>query len=209
MAVMPLFSTGRQRSSATVNINLIPRDPFFDTALGKALGWALSVGRYIVIFTELVVIISFAARFSLDRQLTDLNDAINQKDNVISSYGELENTIRLAQYKIDQYQQIREQTNLSEVFPALSQITPSGIKMSELIIRPNNIIMGGRALSQASLNTLITNLQLSPQFHTISVEKIEIGDAREPGFDFRVRANTREIKPVEPVAPTRSSSKTE
>jgi Tfp pilus assembly protein PilN len=193
---MSLLPNSGARKSAAVNINLVPKDPFFDTIIGKTLRWALFVGRYIVIFVELFVILSFAARFSLDRQVTDLNDQLFQKEQVISSYGDLESTIRLTQYKIDQYQQIDQQANLSEVFPTLSKITPTGVTMEELIIKPTSINMSGRAISQNSLNILISNLQLSSQFHTVSVERIEVGDNQEPGFDFKISAGMGAVAPV-------------
>ena len=78
-----------KKQPAAITINLVPKDPFFATIPGRVLKWALSAGRYIVIFTELVVIISFATRFTLDRQVTDLNDTITSKEAIINSYGAL------------------------------------------------------------------------------------------------------------------------
>lgn len=193
---MPFLSFSRVKTASAISINLVPKDPFFDTLLGKALRWALFIGRYIVIFVELFVILSFAARFSLDRQVTDLNDQLFQKEQVIKSYGDLEQTVRLAQFKLDQYRQIDQQMNIVEVFPTLSRIVPSGVTMQELIIKPNSVTMAGRALSQGSLNVLISNLQLSPQFHNISVERIEIGDSQLPGFQFRMSAEMGTPAPV-------------
>jgi hypothetical protein len=60
------------RKKLDINVNLLPQDPFFETVFGRFLKWALSIGRYIVIFTELIVILSFASRFTLDRMVTDL-----------------------------------------------------------------------------------------------------------------------------------------
>jgi Tfp pilus assembly protein PilN len=177
---------------ASINVNLLPKDPFFDTPLGKTLKWALSVGRYIVIFTELVVIISFATRFSLDRQVTNLNDAINQKEAIIRSYGDLEADVRNTQSIIEQYQQIQQQSNIADVFPALSRITPQDVRLDELIIRPTSVLLGGTTLSQASLNLLITNIQLSPDFRNVVIDKIETSDGqRNTGYSFRLHADTR------------------
>lgn len=189
MSFLPFLNDQHQTK---ININLVPSDPFFDTILGKSLRWALSVGRYIVIFTELMVILSFVARFSLDRQLTNLNDAINQKEVIIKSYGDLEENVRVIQAKTDQYQQIEQQTNIVEVFPALTKITPQNIELDELTIKTNKVSMSGRALSQDSLNVLINNFQLSNSFLNISVEHIEAGDSQKPGFSFLINANTKE-----------------
>ena len=90
-------------------INLIPEDPFFKTPMGRTLNWSLNIGRYILIFTLLVVILSFGSRFVLDRRLTDLNEAIYQKQLIIESQAQLEKDFRLAQAKIQSYQEIEQQ----------------------------------------------------------------------------------------------------
>lgn len=179
---------------ASININLLPQDPFFQSVLGRTLRWAVRVGRYIVMFTELIVILSFATRFSLDRQITDLNDAINQKESIIRSYGELENDIRAAQAKVEEYQQVSQQTNLVDVFPPLSQITPNDVKLTELIIKPASVTLAGTTLSQSSLNLLINNIQLSPDFFNVAVDRIETSEEQNAGLFFRITAATQ--KPV-------------
>lgn len=177
-----------------IELNLIPKDPFFETPLGKILRWALSIGRYIVIFTELIVILSFVTRFSLDRQITDLNEAINQKEVIIKSYGDLETNVREVQEKIFQYQQIDQQADIIEVFPKLSKITPSSIEFNNLIVQPGKINFAGTAFSNDTLSLFINNIQLSQDFTNVAIGQIETGDRNDPGFHFRITANTKEIE---------------
>ncbi len=173
----------------SIDVNLVPKDPFFNTYLGKLLRWALSVGRYIVIFTELIVILSFVTRFSIDRQITDLNDSIFQKQTVIESFGDLETQIRTTQKKIEHFLQIEQQTNIVDIFPALSEITPRSISMDQVIIRPTNISLSGKAVSQQGLNTLISNIQLSPTFTNVNVGKIATDQESGQGFEFTISAD--------------------
>jgi len=189
---MPSLPFLKSKKRAEININLVPKDPFFDTILGKTLRWALTAGRYIVIFTELVVILSFAGRFVLDRRVTNLNDAIDQKSSIIDSYGDLENQVRLIQKKTEQYQQIEQNSNITDVFPALAEITPRGIRLEELRISPTDIVMSGNTSSQPTLNVLINNLQLSKNFTNVAVDKIESDDDETFGFNFVIKANTKE-----------------
>lgn len=175
------------------SINLVPKDPFFNTYLGKTLKWALSVGRYIVIFTEITVIVSFITRFSLDRQVTDLNNSIFQKSTIIESFGDLEQNVRETQAKIDHYQQIEQQENITEIFPVLSQITPRDVSLDQLTIKADSITLTGRSLSQQSFSLLITNMQLSPVFFDIDIRKVETKDSNsedEQGFEFSLAAKT-------------------
>ena len=181
-------------------INLVPKDPFFQSPLGRTLKWALSVGRYIVIFTELVVIISFATRFSLDRQVTDLNDAIVQKESIIDSYGDLEDNVRLAQQKIENYQQVSQQATVIDIFPKLTELTPTDVRLESLVIRGASINLEGVTRSQSALKILITNLQLSQGIYNLTVDKIETNQQDLiGGFRFRIRFDTN---PPQVKAPT-------
>ena len=184
-----LFDHARR---VNIKINLVPKDPFFNTPFGKLLKWALSVGRYIVIFTELVVILSFITRFSLDRQVTDLNEKINQSKIIIESYGELETSIRSIQKQLDIYEQVSQETNIADIFPVMSRITPRDVRLNELAIKQNEVVFSGQALSQSAFNTLVTNLELSPEFFEIYVSSIEGGDERNPGLKFSIRVTTKD-----------------
>ncbi|NCN50996.1 MAG: hypothetical protein GW925_00915, partial [Candidatus Pacebacteria bacterium] len=147
-----------KKKPAAIRINLLPKDPFFATIPGRILKWALSAGRYIVIFTELVVIISFATRFTLDRQVTDLNQSISNKAAIISSYGQLENNFRIAQNKISSYEQLKQSNTIVETFADIKEIIPEGILLDDLVISNDTIIASGTTLSQTAFNLLINNL---------------------------------------------------
>lgn len=178
-----------KQRTVDVSINLLPEDPFFDTILGRTMRWAVTVGRYLVIFTEVVVILSFLARFTLDRQLTDLNSSINQKENIVRSFGNLETEVTTAQEKINQYQQLEQSKDLTTVFPALSSITPEGITLQSLSISPTQVSIIGTASSQNALNLLINNIQLSPEFYNVRVERIESQDEQQDDLLFQIQAD--------------------
>lgn len=187
-----LFCLPMKRKSVSININLLPKDPFFDSVVGRILRWALSVGRYLVVFTELVVIVSFATRFNLDRQRTDLNEALNQKQMIIKSYGDLESKFRVLQTKISDFDQVDQEGNLVDVFPKLAAVMPSDIRLTELTVTPETVSLAGSALSQRSLNVFLNNLQVSRLFFAITVDKIESQGERNPGFEFAIKANLKE-----------------
>lgn len=182
------------KKPAIISINLVPKDPFFHTSLGRALQWALSAGRYIVIFTELIVIISFAARFTLDRQITDLNSTILDQQSLIESYGELESDFRMAQAKIENIKEIEQDVNIVDVFERLSEVTPQDVTLSQLSIRPDSILVTGTTLSQSSFNLLVNNLQLSPRFNNVSVSKVESESGNGSGLNFSITAKTKNVQ---------------
>ncbi len=188
-----------------ISINLVPKDPFYNSLIGRILTWAMTAGRYLVIFTELIVIISFATRFKLDRDVTDLNTSLHQKKIIIESYGPLESNVRQTQAKIEQYNQVETSGNIVDVFAYLTEVTPTDVVLDKLVINPTSVVVSGKTLSQVAFNTLINNLQLSPHFQNITVSKVEASQ-ESSGLDFQLQANTKDTnattKPAK--APTKS-----
>ncbi len=170
-------------------INLLPQDPFFKTKLGRTLSWSINVGRYILIFTQIIVLISFSSRFVLDRMITDLNKSIHQKKLIIESQAEFENEFRLAQAKIKSYQEIEQQSELVEIFPLLQETLPNDFRLRTLKIQAGTMSGQGIALSNNGLNLFINNLQLSPNFRDIVVSRIETTDEYMDGFAVNFNVN--------------------
>lgn len=170
--------------TSDVTINLVPGDPFYETPVGKGLRWALSIGRYVVIFTELVVILSFVARFTLDRQITDLNESINQKETIVRSYGQLENEVRLYQKKTEQYSQVQQQTNIADVFQVISRVTPRGVTLQRLRIDQDVVTFSGITTDREILNTLMSNLTLTDAFTVVDIPIIENAEDDQSGLQF-------------------------
>lgn len=175
--------------------------------LGKVTTWALSIGRYIVIFTELVVIVSFLSRFTLDRQVTDLNSEILAKAGIIESYGDLEAKVREVQKKIETYNQLKTKRPLSEIFDQLTRITPEDIQFQELNIQENTVQISARANSRSSLERFIENMQASGYFYNIISENISNTDAKTPGFSFEISASVGVPEPTR--APRRTNPESE
>lgn len=188
-----------KNTTAHLRINLLPKDPFLSTPLGRFLTWSLQVGRYLVIFTELVVITSFGSRFIIDRQVTDLNVQLREKQTIIQSYGSLEQDVRTVQKKLANYKQLESQENLADAFPALSEVSPNDIVLDELLVQPGHVTFAGSTLSSTSLNLLINNLQLSPRFSDVNIEKIETGDVKDPKVKFRIQAKVRPIEQTQQI----------
>jgi Tfp pilus assembly protein PilN len=170
-------------------INLLPQDPFEASVLGKFLKWALSVGRYIVIGTELVVIGSFLTRFSLDRQVTDLNEAIAQRQAVIESYGEVEEEFRSWQERLTKAkellgQQLEVETQLEKV----SSFTPVDVFYSNLSLSEEKVEVEGMAFSEAGFSTFLQAIKQDEAFSKIDVERISTEGMEGAGIDFKITA---------------------
>lgn len=176
----------RTRHKLVPDINLYPEDPFYASIFGKGLRWALSVGRHIVIFTELIVIASFLSRFVLDRQLSDLNREIVQKQAIAESYGTLDEDFRALQQRTRDIQGIIADQGQYTVLEVLARITPPEIRFTQINYANNALSLQGVALSNESLSQLVEGLRREPTFAAVSIGNIRSGDARDPSIQFTV-----------------------
>lgn len=199
------------KKSQKLAINLLPQDPFFNGMVGRILQWSMGAGRYIVIFTEIVVILSFVARFTLDRQVTDLNEDLYSQIQQLEGMAQQEAAFRLAQAQLTQVKKNQEISNILDVFGVLNTVVPQDVVLNRLSVSQNSISLESSALSQSGFITFINNLQLSPQFNTIRVGKVESRGGNQPGFTFSLTAATREAPVIttKPKATPAPSEETE
>lgn len=169
-------------------INLLPIEEFEKTRLGRLLRWALTVGRWIVITTELIVILCFLSRFKLDRDLTDLGEKIKQQQAIITSFESLENDFRNLQKRLTTITQLnKEQILITSLLNGISQTVPLDVSLKELAITEKEVQIAGLALSEAGLNSFVQKLSES-QFKNINLENIT--KERTGEIKFRLAVQT-------------------
>lgn len=184
-----------------ISLNLLPQDPFYATLPGRILTWASSVGRYLVIFTELVVIISFATRFKLDRDLTDLNTKITQKAALIESYGDLENEVRTIQKKTEFLTQESGHLTSPEALLIVSSALPRDVVLDTIQFRDGSSNFSGTALSSTSLAQYILTLQANPKVRSVSVDQVKSAENGVAGFSFSIRIIVGDQTPATATKP--------
>lgn len=189
---MSRTAVNQTSSLPTIAVNLLDQDEFAQTAVGKVMLWALSIGRYIVVFTELIVILSFLSRFKLDRDLTDLNEAIARQKAIILSYGTLETDFRHAQ---DQLAIIRQDENVvlpAEVVALLSRTLPTDIRLDSVAVSGQQLQLSAISLSPQSLVRFIGNLHQSGYVSTVSISDV---NSQDQGLTIPFKLTSQLIKP--------------
>jgi hypothetical protein len=130
-------------------INLLHEKKFERTKIGRIVLWTISVGRYLVIGTELIVITAFLSRFYFDRVLTDLNEEIIQKQTVIESFAELENKVETTQQRIKTAKSLLAgQLRISNQLNKLAETIPPDVAFESLAIDKKQARVSGSALSK-------------------------------------------------------------
>ena len=168
-------------------INFFLQDKFERTPIGRFLKWALTIGKYIIILTQLIVIATFLFRFKLDKNLEVLNENINQNQKFIIASQDLEYKTRIVQDQLETLKMInKDQVLISQTIEILSQITPLEVKLETVNLSQKSINIEGSALSEIGLATLINGLQNQPYFSNINVNSVSTGGPKNPALTFEI-----------------------
>jgi len=181
------------------DINLLPKDKWEEGVVGKLLHWALNIGRYVVVFTELIVISAFLFRFGLDRKLTDLNEEMKQKQGVVQSYGDLEEKFKRLQLQLKIVKETKDNTiDVGLILTNISKITPLDTIYSTIDISEEKISLEGQTFSEVGLATLLAKAQTSEIFTGVVLENVSSATDKSQAIDFRMILNL-EDKSKKPV----------
>ncbi|KKP29551.1 MAG: hypothetical protein UW35_C0043G0004 [Candidatus Collierbacteria bacterium GW2011_GWF2_44_15] len=167
------------------HINLLPKDSFEFSALGKILKWTTTVGRILVVMTEFVVILAFASRFYFDKKLNDLNDEIEGKLAVIEGYAEVESSMRevLARQAVIT-ESGSEAVNVEERISSISRAIPVGVSLSTMRIETKEVLLTGSAGSEGLFAQTLTNFKRAAE-----VSKVSLGQTSYDQGEGRVVFN--------------------
>jgi hypothetical protein len=176
-----------------IEINLLPKDPFMESLPGKFLTWSLSIGRYIVVLTELIVIISFLSRFQLDRKLTDLNEAIEKQKSIILSYQETENRFLTTQTKINFLKKVQQNNTFLDSMNFLEKNLPIDVKLSSISIQSSGWTLSASALSAQGMKLAVDKIISINSQSDVSMGSVKL-NSRTGTIDFDI--NVRETQKV-------------
>ncbi|MBN1263578.1 MAG: PilN domain-containing protein [Candidatus Pacebacteria bacterium] len=171
-------------------INLLPQEGWERKPIARVVRWVLTIGRYIVITTELIVIIAFISRFKLDRDLSDLYEEIEIKQARVKSSEKFEEEFRLTQNRLKVLKEIEKGKNsFSQIILELTSSIPLNITLNSLEIDKDKLSIDGFSLSESSLAVLINNLKKSDFFGEIEVTRISKGSSLTIDFELTVSLN--------------------
>jgi len=176
------------------NINLLIHVDFDKTILGKFLRWSLTYGRYIIICTEIVVLLAFIYRFSLDRKITDLNDEIDQKSAIIVANTGFETQFRNLQFRTQKITELVSTQNTAlNVIRHLEQITPSGIILESFSLQNNSLSVQASADTNSTLALYLSQLKASAFISDVTITSLSKKIAGTGEISFRMEAAVLQI----------------
>ncbi|MCX6793975.1 MAG: hypothetical protein NTY06_02615 [Candidatus Gottesmanbacteria bacterium] len=166
-------------------INLIGEEEMEHTPVGRIVTWAVTYGRYIMIGTEIIVLLAFISRFSLDRKLTDLNDEVSQKQAIIDANHEFETDFRTLQDKLTKIQTLlTTPATTVDALMTIQTLLPNDVHLETLDITDQSVIGNVVANTTGGFSQMIANLQAASIFSQVEIGNVERSPTTGIQFKF-------------------------
>lgn len=165
---MALFDVKNKFNS--VNLIRNKKGTFFD----KFINWALSIGRLVVILTEIIALGTFLYRFSLDRDLIDLHDKIKQQQAIIKYLKPNEEKFRNLQERLSVAAKfIDNSSSMVKIFDDFIGYAPNDLLFKNLAVSEDTIKIDATVRSVSSLSRFIRLIKTHPKAQWVSLDRIE------------------------------------
>lgn len=153
------------------SINLVGENVSF---VDRFITWALTIGRLVVILTELIALSAFFYRFTLDRELIDLHEKIKQEQSVVLFLKDNEDTFRNLQNRINLAGNFGTITaGKVGILSDLVSFAPPGVSFNTIAVQEDRVRINFNTNSVSSLSEFVDKLKKYGKIGSVIVEKIE------------------------------------
>lgn len=168
---------------ADADINLLKNAELETSPEQRIANWALTYGRYIMVGTEVVVLLAFISRFSLDRKRTDLKEEIEQKQAILQANTSVETTIRLAQNRLTNIKTLlSHQAEPVNLLDEVSSLLPQDVALTTFTIDKGKLTLDLIAATTGGFSQFLSNLQSVRQLSNITIERLNKNASGELTF---------------------------
>jgi len=165
-------------------VNLVPKTEFETSFAGKFLHWSVFYGRYVIILTEIVVILAFFLRFKVDSDISNTNDAIAGKKNIIGANLKFESVYRGVQNRLNQAGKIIVEPPYWQIMDQITAQIPEGIKITSLTISDHEFNLSG-AGDQPGFNSFIDRILTQKNFKNVFLSDISYNTVSAVKFSLK------------------------
>ncbi|MCL4384357.1 PilN domain-containing protein [Patescibacteria group bacterium] len=160
-------------------LSLLPDSENYNSLQGRLFRWLTTVGRVVIIVTELIVVSAFLSRFYLDRKNADLSESLRQQKAILESTKEFEQEFDLLQNRLSFIKSFSGQSShLPPHLISLAQSIPTGVVVTDLRVDDadapvSKVSLSANADQQDNIVDFVTNISLNPQISAIEIKRIE------------------------------------
>jgi Tfp pilus assembly protein PilN len=159
-------------AKTSASINLLRNDK--KETIEQIMNWTVTIGRILVIVVELVALVAFLYRFTLDNQLSDLHTKIKQEQAIVAFQKKNEDTYRNLQVRLSVASTYSKSAgNNVKILKDIVSFAPSGMTFTTLTLSSQSMEIGVNVDSVIPLSVFISKLKSYPSIDTVSLDKIE------------------------------------
>lgn len=181
--------------SPDLNIDLLPNEsPISST--NEAVHWVLTVGRYLIIVTEVIALSTFLFGVWLAKEKNDLKNSIKYKQTQVDNYQNCdpnntasfcEDRFRKIQNQINQVASIRTgEFEQSTVLTEFAHLLPIGLTLESLSSDGKVITFSGSFPDPQQLQTMISSFNASAKINSLDITAL----SKELNGGYKFTAST-------------------
>ncbi|PIV07189.1 hypothetical protein COS53_02975 [Candidatus Shapirobacteria bacterium CG03_land_8_20_14_0_80_35_14] len=160
--------------STKKEISLLPDESNSHSFFARTIRYLTTIGRYIIVFTELIVISAFISRFWLDRQNSDLSEVLRQQKAILESTTEFEKEFLSLQSRLKYIDiQYKNQPNYIINLKSIVSSLPPDVFLQNMTIAKTSAQLSLYSYREDSLVNMMVNFSLNPEVDTVDIRKIE------------------------------------
>lgn len=176
----------------SININLAKNRG--ESILDRVISFALTIGRILIITTEIIALSAFLYRFSLDKTLVDLNDRINQEEAIIKLLQNNEVRFRNLQDRLSLSSLLLQQgTSLPKYLMDVVSFAPSDMQISNIAVATDAVRIQATAMSVDSLTNFVNKLKTYPSITGVSIDRID-NQTQTSTISVNITAQLKKVK---------------
>lgn len=156
-------------------INLFP--PRNKNIADRAVYFSFNYLRYILVLTQMVVILVFFYRFQVDQEIVDLRESVVQKGEIISVSEPLLKDIAALERRSSAASDIvLEQGTFQKVYQYFFRTFPSELFLTQLNFTDTGVHMEGYSQNIQIIRAYIARLQDEKRFTAVQLEYVKRQD---------------------------------
>lgn len=158
------------KKSPSINLLKSKEETFID----RFITWALTIGRIVVILTELIALGAFLYRFSLDRQIIDLHTKIKQEQTVVGYLKENEGVFRNLQNRLFIASSFANSSKKDvAILDDIINFGSDNVIFNTIALQEDGVRINVSFRSVNSLQQFVTSLKNYKSVDSVSIDKIE------------------------------------
>lgn len=142
------------------SINLLTAEIRPQGRWDRIYAWTANTAKYIIIFTEMIVIAAIGFRFVIDGRIAKIDDEIEAQKGLLDARAESETQVRQLITSMQSIQQMEESKySLASYYERIQTLVPTSITMQSISVDIGDCSIIGQVANYETLLQLENNLK--------------------------------------------------